>query len=374
VINIIAVFGTRPEAIKMAPVVRALRESAQFETKVCVTGQHRELLHSVLALFEITPDLDLDIMRTNQSLDDVTTDILLRLGGVLDDFKPALVLIQGDTTTAMAASLSAFYRKIAVGHVEAGLRSGNMHAPWPEEFNRRVASLTTRFHFAPTEQARSNLLAEGFPEAHIYITGNPVIDALQWVSARIESSAEKIKFFEEMFHYLDPRRRLVLVTGHRRENFGDGFLQICRAIKQLASREDIQIVYPVHPNPNVRGVVSSELSGLDQVFLIEPLNYEPFAYLMRRASVLVTDSGGIQEEGPSLGKPVLVMRDVTERPEAVLAGTVRLVGAHADRIVKEVERLLDDEAEYESMARAINPYGDGLASQRIRGVLERELR
>jgi UDP-N-acetylglucosamine 2-epimerase (non-hydrolysing) len=372
VINIIAVFGTRPEAIKMAPVVRALRESTQFETKVCVTGQHRELLHSVLELFDITADFDLNIMRPNQSLDDVTTDILVRLGDVLDDFKPALVLIQGDTTTAMAASLSAFYRKIAVGHVEAGLRSGNMYAPWPEEFNRRVASLTTRFHFAPTAQARSNLLAEGFPEAHIHVTGNPVIDALQWVSARIEASAEKIELFDKAFDYLDDRR-LVLVTGHRRENFGNGFLHICRAIKQLAAREDIQVVYPVHPNPNVRNVVTSELADLDRVFLIEPLNYEPFVYLMRRASVLVTDSGGIQEEGPSLGKPVLVMREVTERPEAVLAGTVRLVGANADRIVSEVERLLDDESEYEAMARAINPYGDGRASQRIRAVLEREL-
>jgi len=248
-----------------------------------------------------------------------------------------------------------------------------MYAPWPEELNRRVASLTTRFHFAPTAQARSNLLAEGFPEAHIHVTGNPVIDALQWVSARIEASAEKIEFFDKAFDYLDDSRRLILVTGHRRENFGNGFLQICRAIKQLAAREDIQVVYPVHPNPNVRNIVTRELAHLDRVFLIEPLNYEPFVYLMRRASVLVTDSGGIQEEGPSLGKPVLVMREVTERPEAVLAGTVRLVGAHADRIVSEVERLLDDESEYEAMARAINPYGDGRASQRIRAVLEREL-
>jgi UDP-N-acetylglucosamine 2-epimerase (non-hydrolysing) len=373
VTNIIAVFGTRPDAIKMAPVVLALRGSTRFRTKVCVTGQHRELLHSVLQLFDINPDFDLDIMRTNQSLDDVTTGVLVRLGGVLDEFKPALVIIQGDTTTAMAASLSAFYRKIAVAHVEAGLRSGNMNAPWPEEFNRRVASLTTRFHFAPTQRARSNLLAEGFPESYIHVTGNPVIDALQWVSTRIEASPEKIRLFDKMFDYLDHRRRLVLVTGHRRENFGDGFLQICGAIKQLAAREDIEVVYPVHPNPNVATVVNRELSGVERVFLIEPLDYEPFVYLMRRASVLVTDSGGIQEEGPSLGKPVLVMREVTERPEAVEAGTVRLVGADTQRIVSEVERLLDDDSEYQAMARAINPYGDGHASERIRAVLEREL-
>lgn len=248
-----------------------------------------------------------------------------------------------------------------------------MYAPWPEEFNRRVASLTTRFHFAPTAQARSNLLAENFPEAHIHVTGNTVIDALQWVSACIGDSAERISFFDKMFDYLDPKRRLVLVTGHRRESFGEGFLSICRAVKRLAARDDIQIVYPVHPNPNVREVVNSELSGVNGVFLIDPLDYEPFVYLMGRASVLLTDSGGIQEEGPSLGKPVLVMREVTERPEAVLAGTVRLVGTCADRIVSEVGRLIDDKNAYEAMARAINPYGDGQAAQRIRSVLEREL-
>jgi UDP-N-acetylglucosamine 2-epimerase len=373
VTRIIVVFGTRPDAIKMAPVVQSLRASTRFETKVCVTGQHRELLRSVLQLFDITPDFDLDIMRPSQSLDDMTADVLNRLGGILDDFKPALVIVQGDTTTALAASLSAFYRKIAVGHVEAGLRSGNLFSPWPEEFNRRVASLATRFHFAPTAQARSNLLAEGVPEAHIYVTGNPVIDALQWVLGRIEASPEKVNSFNKMFGYLDDKSRLLLVTGHRRESFGDGLLNICRAIKRLAARDDVQVIYPVHPNPNVRDVVSSELSGMDRVFLIEPLNYEPFVYLMQRATVLLTDSGGIQEEGPSLGKPVLVMREVTERPEAVDAGTVRLVGADTTRIVREVERLLDDAGEYQAMARAINPYGDGQASQRILTVLEREL-
>ena len=371
--NIVAVIGTRPEAIKMAPVILALRDATMFKTKVCVTGQHRELLHSALRLFDIAPDYNLNVMRPNQSLDDVTTSILQFLGEVLDEVKPNLLLVQGDTTTCMAASLSAFYRKIAVGHVEAGLRSGNLYAPWPEEFNRRVVSIATRFHFTPTKQARENLLAEGFPEAHIYVTGNTVIDALQWVSARIDESEEKRKHFQHAYDFLDPKRRLVLVTGHRRENYGAGLAQICSAIERLAKRDDIQIVYPVHPNPNVRIFVEEKLSGIDRVFLIDPVEYESFVYLMHRASILLTDSGGIQEEGPSLGKPVLVMREVTERPEAVAAGTVRLVGSNTDRIVSEVERLLDDKVAYEAMARAINPYGDGKASQRILAVLEREL-
>lgn len=357
----------------MAPVVMALRQSPRFRTRVCVTAQHRELLDSVLNLFEITPDVDLNVMRPDQALDELTASVVVGMGQVLDRLKPGLVLVHGDTTTTMAASLSAFYRKIPVGHVEAGLRSRNMFAPWPEELNRRVASLATRFHFAPTAQSRANLMAEGFSEAHIHVTGNTVIDALQWVAARIEASAARTGFFDAMFDYLDPGRRLVLVTGHRRENFGEGFVDICRAIRRLAAREDVQIVYPVHPNPNVRGVVERELRGLDRVFLIEPLDYEPFVYLMQRASVLLTDSGGVQEEGPSLGKPVLVMREVTERPEAVTAGTVRLVGSDTRRIVGEVERLLDDRDAYEAMARAINPYGDGKASGRISAVLEREL-
>jgi UDP-N-acetylglucosamine 2-epimerase (non-hydrolysing) len=373
VADIIVVFGTRPEAIKMAPVVMALRNAGRFTVKVCVTAQHRELLDSVLRLFDIAPDVDLNIMKPDQSLDELTAGVVTRLGAILDHTRPRLVMVHGDTTTTMAAALSAFYRRIPVGHVEAGLRSRNMFAPWPEELNRRVASLTTRFHFAPTAQARSNLLAEGFPHEHIHVTGNTVIDALQWVAARIEASPERSKFFADMFRYLDPRRRLVLVTGHRRENFGDGFVSICRAIRRLVARADIEVIYPVHPNPNVRGVIDSDLRGVERVHLIDPLDYEPFVYLMRRASVLLTDSGGVQEEGPSLGKPVLVMREVTERPEAVEAGTVRLVGSDADRIVAEVERLLDDRAAYEAMARAINPYGDGLAARRISAVLEQEL-
>lgn len=356
----------------MAPVVRALRESGRLKSKVCVTAQHRELLDSVLRLFEIVPDYDLDIMRPDQSLDAVTAGVLAGMGRILDETRPAVMLVHGDTTTTMAASLAAFYRKIPVGHIEAGLRSGNLLAPWPEEMNRRVASLATRYHFAPTERSRANLLAEGFPERDIHITGNTVIDALQWVAARIAASPEKSRLFAQMFGFLDPGRRLVLVTGHRRENFGDGFRQICRAIRALAARKDVQIVYPVHPNPNVRSVIDTELGGVSDVFLIDPLDYEPFVYLMQRASILLTDSGGVQEEGPSLGKPVLVMREVTERPEAVTAGTVRLVGSDTDRIVSEVARLLDDEGAYETMARAINPYGDGQASARIRAVLEQE--
>jgi UDP-N-acetylglucosamine 2-epimerase len=371
--DVLAVFGTRPEAIKMAPVIMALRQSGRFTTRVCVTAQHRELLDSVLRLFDIVPDFDLNLMRPDQSLDEITSTVITGMGRVLDELNPGLVLVHGDTTTTMAAALAAFYRKIPVGHVEAGLRSRNMFAPWPEELNRRVASLTCRFHFAPTAQARANLLAEGFAESTIHVTGNTVIDALQWVAARIEASPEKSEFFAGVFKYLDPGRRLVLVTGHRRENFGEGFVDICRAIRRLAARGDIDIVYPVHPNPNVRGVVDREISAVKRVFLIEPLDYEPFVYLMRRASVLLTDSGGVQEEGPSLGKPVLVMREVTERPEAVAAGTVRLVGSDTDRIVSEVERLLDDPVAYETMARAMNPYGDGKAASRIRATLEREL-
>lgn len=357
----------------MAPLVRVLRGAPQLDVSVCITAQHRELLDSVLRLFEIVPEFDLNLMRPDQSLDQLTAGVIVEMGRVLDRYRPDIMLVHGDTTTTMAASLSAFYRKTAVGHVEAGLRSGDLYAPWPEELNRRVASLATRFHFAPTSAAQANLVREGVAPASIHVTGNTVIDALQWVAARIADSTEKTSHFSQTFGYLDPSRRLVLVTGHRRENFGEGFLSICRAIKRLAARGDVQVVYPVHPNPNVRTVVDQQLSGVDGVFLIDPLDYEPFVYLMQRASILLTDSGGVQEEGPSLGKPVLVMREVTERPEAVTAGTVRLVGSQTDRIVSEVERLLDDRTAYEAMARAINPYGDGKASARIRQVLEREL-
>jgi UDP-N-acetylglucosamine 2-epimerase (non-hydrolysing) len=367
------VFGTRPEAIKMAPLVKALCCSQRFTTGVCVSGQHREILDPVLKLFDITPDFDLGVMRPNQSLGALLVDLAAGLGSVLDEARPSLVLVHGDTTTAMVAAIASFYRNIPVGHVEAGLRSGAMTAPWPEEFNRRVAALATRFHFAPTAQARTNLLAEGFPPAHIHVTGNTVVDALRWVAAGIAASPERTRSFEKLFSYLDPARHLVLVTAHRRENFGEGLRNICRAICRLAVRPDVQIVYPVHPNPNVRNVVKAELAGTDQVFLIEPVDYEPFVFLMNRSFVLLTDSGGIQEEGTSLGKPVLVMRETTERPEGLHAGTIRLIGSNVDRIVGEVERILDDKGAYDAMAQASEAYGDGMACARIRTVLEQAL-
>jgi UDP-N-acetylglucosamine 2-epimerase (non-hydrolysing) len=371
--KILAVFGTRPEAIKMAPLVVALRDSAKFTAEVCVSGQHRDILDPVLKLFDVTPDFDLDVMQPDQSLGGLLVAIASGVGRVLEEAKPSLVLVHGDTTTAMVAAIAAFYRNIPVGHVEAGLRSGSMQAPWPEEFNRRVAALATRFHFAPTTQARANLLAEGFPSEHVHVTGNTVVDALRWVAGRIAHSPEKTRSFEKLFGYLDPTRRIILVTAHRRENFGEGIRNICRAIRKLASRPDLQVVYPVHPNPNVRNVVEAELVGLDNVFLIEPVDYEPFVFLMNRSFILLTDSGGIQEEGASLGKPVLVMRNTTERPEGIDAGRTRLIGFGIDRIVGEVERILDDRGAYDAMAGASDTYGDGMASARIRATLEREL-
>jgi UDP-N-acetylglucosamine 2-epimerase (non-hydrolysing) len=283
------------------------------------------------------------------------------------------VLVQGDTTSMMATAISAFHRRIALGHIEAGLRSHDMHAPWPEELNRRVASLAARFHFAPTPRARDNLLAEGIPDARIHLTGNTIVDALHWAAHRIATSCDNKRSFEKVLHPLDPNRRTIVVTAHRRENFGDPLLNICRAIRRIAVREDVQIVVLVHPNPKVSGVICAELADVGRVMLTAPLDYEAFVYLMSRADILLTDSGGLQEEGPSLGKPVLVMRDVTERPEAVAAGTARLVGANVERIVAEVNRLLDDRDAYEAMAHVINPYGDGLAAERIRAILEQEL-
>jgi UDP-N-acetylglucosamine 2-epimerase (non-hydrolysing) len=371
--RVLVLFGTRPEAIKMAPVVNALRESDRFATGICVSGQHRQILDPVLRLFDIVPDLDLGVMRPNQSLGGLLAELADRLGRALDEFKPSLVLVHGDTTTAMVAAMAAFYRNIPVGHVEAGLRTGSLTAPWPEEFNRRVVALATRFHFAPTEQARSNLLTEGVPGESIHVTGNTVIDALRWVTARTSASEERVRSFERLFGYLDPAVRLIVVTGHRRENFGDPILNICRAIRKLASRTDIQIVYPVHPNPNVRDVVKAELAGLDRVFLTDPVDYEPFVYLMNRSYILLTDSGGLQEEGASLGKPVLVMRDTTERPEGLRAEAIRLIGSETERIVSEVERMLDDKVAYATMARSSLAFGDGMAATRIRAVLEQNL-
>ena len=366
--KVLAIFGTRPEAIKMAPVVSELLASSKLMTRICVTAQHRQMLDQVLALFGIRPDHDLDLMEPNQTLDGLTARVLIGVGKVLDEEKPDVVLVHGDTTTTLAASLAAFYRKIPVGHVEAGLRSGSLTAPWPEEMNRRVATLATRFHFAPTEGAKRNLLAEKIPENEIHVTGNTVIDALVKTAAKTRAVASSI--WNERFPFLDASRRLVLVTGHRRENFGEGFQNICDALIELADRFDIQVVYPVHPNPNVRGPVEARLGRHSQIVLIDPLDYEPFVALMDRCYLIITDSGGVQEEAPSLGKPVLVMRDTTERPEAVDAGTVILVGTDRQKIVDEAARLLTDKTHYDRMAEAINPYGDGLASQRIRSILE----
>jgi UDP-N-acetylglucosamine 2-epimerase (non-hydrolysing) len=317
-----------------------------------------------LALFAITPDYDLNLMRPGQGLEDITAGVLQALSPVLDDFQPQLVLVHGDTTTTLAASLAAYYRKIPVGHVEAGLRTGNILSPWPEEVNRKVAGAITRLHFAPTEQSKRNLLAEAVPADHIIVTGNTVIDALLDVVARLETDDAQRAAFEQQFG-LNPAKRMVLVTGHRRESFGDGFLRICDALAELAQREDLEIVYPVHLNPNVKGPVEEKLSGFANVHLIAPQDYLPFVYLMSRADVILTDSGGVQEEAPSLGKPVLVMRDTTERPEAVEAGTVKLVGTDTALIVSEVSHLLDDPAAYQTMSFAHNPYGDGKAVTRI---------
>ncbi|MGE4546030.1 MAG: non-hydrolyzing UDP-N-acetylglucosamine 2-epimerase [Pedobacter sp.] len=365
--KILTVFGTRPEAIKMAPVVKELqRHPHQFETKVCVTAQHRQMLDQVLDLFEIHPDYDLDIMKPGQSLTDVTCNVLKRLAPVLEDFQPDVLLVHGDTTTTMAASLAAFYQKIDVGHVEAGLRTGNIYSPWPEEMNRRLAGAVTRYHFPPTECSRENLLREGVAPEAIYVTGNTVIDALLDVVEKVRNDSALQNNMATRFGFLDKDKRLVLVTGHRRENFGDGFENICQALKVIAnSNPDVEIVYPVHLNPHVQEPVHRLLSDCPSVHLIEPQGYLPFVYLMDRSYLIITDSGGVQEEAPALGKPVLVMRETTERPEAVDAGTVKLVGTDAARIVAEAEKLLSNEAAYQVMSRAHNPYGDGQAAEKI---------
>ncbi len=365
-IKVLSVFGTRPEAIKMAPLVNLLKDTAGIESKVCVTGQHREMLDQVLKLFDIVPDYDLAIMKAGQDLYDVTTSILLNIKAVLRDFKPDIVLVHGDTSTTFAAALACYYEKIAVGHVEAGLRTGNIYSPWPEEANRKLTGALTRLHFAPTDTSKQNLLNENMDPANIIVTGNTVIDALHQVVAKIDADAQLTTKFEQQFPYGLNGRRMVLVTGHRRESFGSGFEQICAALKQIAQQfPDTDVVYPVHLNPNVREPVFRLLSDTSNVHLIEPQDYLPFVYLMSRSTLVLTDSGGIQEEAPSLGKPVLVMRDTTERPEAVAAGTVKLVGTDAAVIVREVSRLLTDKAYYEQMSFAHNPYGDGKACGRI---------
>ena len=368
--KILLVFGTRPEAIKMAPVVRELIEAKHWEVKVCVTAQHRQMLDQVLSLFEIVPDFDLNFMKPGQDLTDVTCNVLIGMRDVFKQWTPDLVLVHGDTATAMAASLAAYYAKIPVGHVEAGLRTNDIYSPWPEEMNRRMVGRVAAYHFAPTEMARDNLLAEGCAADTIFVTGNTVIDALLKVVERLQKDVELNQQLAVRFPFLDANKRLILVTGHRRENFGGGFENICKALRKIAERGDVQVVYPVHLNPNVQEPVNRILSGCDNIHLIEPQDYLPFVYLMSRAYLLLTDSGGIQEEAPSLGKPVLVMRDTTERPEAVAAGTVELVGTDESRIIAMTSKLLDDAQEYLRMSRAHNPYGDGQAAQRINTILK----
>ena len=372
--KILLVFGTRPEAIKMAPLVKALQKDTEhFETRVCVTAQHRQMLDQVLEVFGITPEYDLNIMAPNQDLYDITAKVLLGLRKVLKDFRPDTVLVHGDTTTSMAASLAAFYMQIPVGHVEAGLRTYNMLSPWPEEMNRQVTDRICTYYFAPTEQSKVNLLQENIDAKKIFITGNTVIDALLMAVDIISTTAGvKEKMAKELQEkgYTVGDREYILVTGHRRENFGDGFLHICKAIKELAAlHPEMDIVYPVHLNPNVQKPVYELLSGLSNVYLISPLDYLPFIYAMQHSTLLLTDSGGVQEEAPSLGKPVLVMRDTTERPEAVEAGTVKLVGTNAEAIVSNVTALLLDKEMYKRMSETHNPYGDGQACERIIAAL-----
>ena len=373
--KILLVFGTRPEAIKMAPLVKKLQANPEeFQTIVCVTGQHREMLDQVLRLFDIIPDYDLNIMKPNQDLYDITSRILLGMRDVLKEVQPDIVLVHGDTTTSMASALAAFYQQIPVGHVEAGLRTGNIYSPWPEEMNRLMTGRISTVHFSPTPLAKQNLLQEHVDEAKIVVTGNTVIDALQMVVERLAEDkalanevAAKICQMGYDVQRLDGNRRMVLITGHRRENFGEGFLNICHAIKNLSiAYPNVDFVYPMHLNPNVRKPVLEILGeGADNVFLIEPLDYLPFVYMMQHSTLILTDSGGVQEEAPGLGKPVLVMRDTTERPEAVEAGTVLLVGTNREKIEQGVSMLLDDADCYRRMSEAVNPYGDGNACNRI---------
>ncbi|BEE09735.1 non-hydrolyzing UDP-N-acetylglucosamine 2-epimerase [Aeromonas dhakensis] len=363
--RVLIVFGTRPEAIKMAPIVKAFQANRKVDVRVCVTGQHREMLDQVLNLFEITPEYDLNIMKPGQDLTDVTTAILQGLKPVFAEFKPDRILVHGDTATSFAATLAAYYHRIAVGHVEAGLRTGNIYSPWPEEGMRRLTGGIADQHYTPTISSLKNLIMENIAPETIFVTGNSVIDALIEVSQRIDKNLGMKAELAARFPFLDQSKKLILVTGHRRENHGDGFERICKALAVLAKRNDVQIVYPVHLNPNVQEPVNRNLKGLDNVHLIEPQDYLPFVYLMKQSYLILTDSGGIQEEAPTLGKPVLCMRDTTERPAAVKAGTVRLVGTCDETIVAETVRLLDDELAYQVMSHANNPYGDGRTSQRI---------
>ncbi len=363
--KILTVFGTRPEAIKMAPLVKALQTAPEIDSRVCVTAQHREMLDQVLNLFDIQPDYDLNIMKSGQGLSHITTEVLHRLEPVLRELKPDRVIVHGDTTTTMATAMAAFYQQIPVAHVEAGLRTGNIYSPWPEEMNRKITSAITDMYFAPTITAKSNLLREGVSGERIIVTGNTVIDALFAVVEKIRSNLNLKDFLIQKFDFLNHSKKLILVTGHRRENFGQGFEDICYALSMLAENNTVQIVYPVHLNPHVQEPVNRILAKYDNITLLPPQEYLPFVYLMDQSYFIITDSGGIQEEAPSLGKPVLVMRDTTERPEAVEAGTVKLVGTNTEKIIQEAETLIQNKHEYDRMAQSYNPYGDGKATGRI---------
>lgn len=372
-INTLCVFGTRPEAIKMAPLVKKLNSNALFQNKVCVTGQHQQMLTPILELFNILPDYNLQVMTPNQDLSELTAKILEGLRVIFKQYTPDLILVHGDTTTNLAAALSAFYHRIPIAHVEAGLRTGNLSLPWPEEANRKLSDALSNFHFAPTEQAKVNLINEGASLSSIHVTGNTVIDALYEMLDKLEKQPELVSSLQQRFSFLNPSRKMILVTGHRRESFGEGFDRICKALMIVAERfPDVDIVYPVHLNPNVQEPVNRLLGHIQNIYLIPPVEYLQFVYLMKSAYLILTDSGGIQEEAPSLGKPVLVMRDTTERPEALDAGTVKLVGTEVDLIVEHVEELLVNETLYQRMSSAQNPYGDGKASLRIvQFILER---
>ncbi len=369
--TILFTFGTRPEAIKLAPLINLLKKNKNIKTIVCVTAQHRQMLDQVLDLFGIEPDIDLNLMKPGQDLVGVTAEILTNFQKVIQKIRPDWVVVHGDTTTTFAAALAAFYEKTPIAHVEAGLRTGNFYAPWPEEMNRTFTGKLSALHFAPTEKSKLNLLKEGVPEDTIHITGNTVIDALLETQKVFLNDAQMREKLNERFSFLDPHKKTLLVTGHRRENFGQGFENICESVRALADREDLQIIFPVHLNPNVQSPVKRMLGGHPRIFLIDPLDYLPFVYLMHHSYMILTDSGGVQEEAPSLGKPVLVMRETTERPEAVEAGTVLLVGTDYSKIVDNVSLLLDDKATYEKFSKAHNPYGDGLASGRILDILLR---
>jgi len=368
--KILTVFGTRPEAIKMAPLIKALKKDKRFESKVCVTAQHREMLDQVLDLFDIQPDYDLNIMKPGQDLSDITSRILINIREVLASYQPDVVLVHGDTSTTFTVSLAAFYHQIPVGHVEAGLRTGDIYSPWPEEANRKLTGVLTRYHFAPTQVSKQNLLAEGYDEGNIHVAGNTVIDSLLMVREKLQHDSAEAVEFARKFSFLDENKKLILVTGHRRESFGGGFERICQSLVNIAKdNADVEVLYPVHLNPNVQEPVNRLLKGVGNIHLIEPQDYLPFVYLMDRSYMILTDSGGIQEEAPSLGKPVLVMRDTTERPEAVEAGTVKLVGTNVETITEAANELLRNQRAYEDMSFAHNPYGDGKACERIVDVL-----